>query len=136
MGLGPAPRARGRWSPGALSSPAGSRVLHPRSRLAGSATRPRGADRGSGLQLRTRGTFPGEGFGAGVGEREPRSTLAQVAQRELRIQRVNHLPGHLPTSAPNSGPPHPLCPLSIPRSPSDTPATARRRKLLFWPRRE
>lgn len=33
------------------------------------------------------------GFGPGVAKREPRSTLAQVAQRGLRMQRVNNLPG-------------------------------------------
>lgn len=78
--------------------PAGSRVLHPRSTER--HTPPRRGPRQRALGGYS-GTSPGEGCGPRVAERDSRSTLAQVAQRELSTERVNKLPRHLPPQPQN-----------------------------------
>ena len=94
MGLRPAPDAQGARALDALSSPRPPPRPPPTLRRAGSATRPRGADPGSGRLSRTPSST--KDLGKGEAEGEPRSTLAQVAQRGLRRQRVNNLPGVCP----------------------------------------
>ncbi|XP_014645347.1 PREDICTED: splicing factor 3A subunit 2-like [Ceratotherium simum simum] len=103
------PSARAAGALGALSSPGRRPRPPPALPAGGQRPSPPGAP---GERARARGTVPGGGSGPGVAESEPPSTLAQVARRGLRTERVNNLPGHLPTSAlspelASSAPPRP-----------------------------
>lgn len=114
------PRGPGAPKPSAHCPPragAASSAHAPGGRAAPHASAAPSRAAGSGWGLRA--PFPVPGAGPGEAAREPRCTLAQVVQRELGTQRVNNLPGHLPTSAPNSAPPYPLGPPSSPKSPFD-----------------